>query len=125
MALLRFTFDHLTSCIYCCLGWLNELAVKATSSARKQAAAPVTVRSFVISSYERESKCVVYAVTKRLLKLWNIFLGNIRSWINVLICRKDGQTLIGLGFLQTVIRLVYVRHSIIRVGLSYDLCELI
>ncbi|KAK6291447.1 hypothetical protein J4Q44_G00382130 [Coregonus suidteri] len=54
MAISGLTFDHLTSFIYCCLGWLNELPIKATSSAREQAAAPATVRSYVISSYERE-----------------------------------------------------------------------
>jgi hypothetical protein len=44
----------------------------------------------------------------------------IRSQINVLRRRKDGQTLVGLGFLHTIIRLVDVRHSIVRGGLSYD-----
>ncbi|KAK6291446.1 hypothetical protein J4Q44_G00382120 [Coregonus suidteri] len=39
-------------------GWLNELPMKATSSAREQAAAPATVRSYVISSYERERPVV-------------------------------------------------------------------
>ena len=46
---------------------------------------------------------------------------DIRSQINVLRRRKDGQTLVGLGFLKTIMRLVDVRHSIVRVGLIYDL----
>ena len=68
MTLSGFSFDHLTSCIYCCLGWLNELSMKATSSVRKQASAPVTV-SYVISSCEIKNVFVAYAVIKWLLKL--------------------------------------------------------